>query len=56
MKVEIIEEKSRWDLQRRVNEFLKGLSNESIIDIKYSGSGNHPPYSVDYYSVMIILK
>lgn len=31
MKVEIIEEKSRWDLQRRVNEFLKGLSNESII-------------------------
>ena len=56
MKVEIIEEKSRWDLQRRVNEFLKDYSNEDIIDIKYSGSGNHPRYSVDYYSVMIILK
>lgn len=56
MRVEIIEEKSMYDLERRINEKLRYCENDEIIDIKYIGSGNSPAYSTDYYSAMIIYK
>lgn len=56
MRVEIIEEKSKYDLERRINERLRKYKNNEIIDIKYTGSGNSSSYSTDYYSAMIIYK
>lgn len=56
MRVKILESNRYWDLEDKVNEYLKRFPTEKIIDIKYSGNGNHAPYSTDYYSVMIILK
>lgn len=56
MKVKIIEEESRWDLEEAVNKFLKQVSPSNILDIKYCGEGNHPTYSISRYSVMIIMN
>lgn len=56
MKIEIIERHSYTELQRDVNYILSQHDASEILDIKYSGSGNHPSYSRDYYSVMIIYK
>lgn len=56
MKVKIIEEREFWDLEKRVNEILSKYKPSDIFDIKYSGSGNHSPHSVDQYSVMIIFN
>lgn len=56
MRIEIIESESKYELQRMVNKKLEKCKNDEIIDIKYSGSGNHPAYNTDYYSIMIIYK
>ena len=56
MTVKIIERDNMFDLEHAVNEFLKSVQPSSIIDIKYSGRGNHSSYSLDYYSVMIIMN
>lgn len=56
MRVKILQAYRYRELEEAVNEFLSTHNNEDIVDIKYSGAGNHPPYSSDYYSVMIILK
>lgn len=56
MKVKIIERMSKFDLENEINDFLRETNDSDIIDIKYSGSGNHPTYSTDYYSAMIIMK
>lgn len=54
MRVEIIEKSSRYDLEAEINRRLSEHQPSEIFDIKYTGSGNHPAYSNDYYSVMII--
>lgn len=56
MKIKIIEKDNKYDLENEVNKFLKDKDTSSIIDIKYSGTGGHEPYSIDQYSVMIIMK
>lgn len=56
MKVKIIEEESKWDLERQVNEILSNAAPDTIFDIKYCGETNHPPYSCSRYSAMIIYK
>ena len=56
MKVKIFESRSKDDLEDDINFFLECQNQDNIIDIKYSGSGNHSNYSIDYYSAMIILK
>ena len=56
MKVKIFESKSKESLEEDINLFLRYQNQDEIIDIKYSGNGNHSNYSIDYYSAMIILK
>lgn len=56
MKIEIIVGKDEWNLQEKVNLYLKYVDDSKIIDIKYQGVGNHPNHSTDYPSVMIIMK
>lgn len=56
MRVEIIEEKEYRSLEEKVNRILSRYQPSDIFDIKYSGSGNHPTYSIDYYSAMIIFN
>lgn len=56
MRVEIIERSDYHKLEEEINLILKYIQPEQILDIKYSGSGNHATYSNDYYSAMIIYK
>lgn len=56
MRVKIFESRSKDDLEDDINFFLECQNQDNIIDIKYSGSGNHSNYSIDYYSAMVILK
>ena len=56
MKVKILSEDSVWKLEEAVNTFLKAARVDQILDIKYSGPGNHAPYSVDTWSAMIIMR
>ena len=56
MRVEIIERSDYKSLEREINSILEYHNPSEIFDIKYTGSGNHPSYSNDYYSVMIIYK
>ena len=56
MKVKIIRADDVWDLENKINIFLKDVNDNNIIDIKYQGVGNHPPYSIDRPSAMIIMK
>jgi hypothetical protein len=56
MKVEIITADDTWDLKRKINAFLNGISDSQIIDIKYQGVGNHASYSIDRPSAMVIMK
>lgn len=54
MRVEIIQKMTRYELENELNRRLSEHQPSEIFDIKYSGSGNHSPYSNDYYSAMII--
>lgn len=56
LKVKIIEKDNQYDLQDAVNRWLYDNCNYPIVDIKYSGCGAFPPYSIHYYSAMIIYK
>ena len=56
MRIAILNGDNTYHLQKRVNEFLKDIDDSQIIDIKYQGVGNHPTHSIDYPSVMIIMK
>lgn len=56
MKVKIIEEKSRRELEESINKYLSRCSSLEIIDIKYTGCGTYAPYGITYYSAMIIYK
>lgn len=56
MKVKIIKSDDIWDLEKEINAFLKTVSDNQIIDIKYQGVGNHATYSIDRPSAMIIMK
>ena len=56
MRVKILQTHTYGELEEIINKFLSTHDNEDVIDIKYSGVGNHSPYSSDYYSAMIILK
>ena len=56
MKVSIITADNVWDLETKINDFLKSISDSRIIDIKYQGVGNHATYSIDRPSAMIIIK
>lgn len=56
MRVEILTGSSRSRLEEMINERLKYYDPLEIIDIKFSGSGNHSAYSTDEYSAMIIYK
>ena len=56
MTVKIIYADNVWDLERKINEFLRSINDSRIIDIKYQGIGNHPPYSIDRPSAMVIMK
>ena len=56
MRVKIFESRSKDDLEDDINFFLECQNQDNIIDIKYSGNGNHSNYSIDYYSAMVILK
>ena len=56
MKVKIFESRSKEDLEKDINLFLRYQNQDDVIDIKYSGNGNHSNYRIDYYSAMIILK
>ena len=35
VKVEIFDEEHEKDLQKRINDFIKGIDEEDLIDIKY---------------------
>ena len=56
MRVQIIKNKDYRELEEEINTILKYVEPSAIFDIKYSGSGNHSSYSIDYYSAMIIWK
>ena len=56
MRVEILTGSSRRRLEEMINERLRYYDPLEIIDIKFSGSGNHSAYSTDEYSAMIIYK
>ena len=56
MKVEIVEGISAYDLEKLVNNILSKHHPSEIVDIKYSGCGNHAINSRDYYSAMIIFQ
>lgn len=56
MRIQIFADKSKYELEREVNEILRKYKNEDILDIKYTGSGNSACHSIEEYSVMIIFK
>lgn len=56
MRVEILEESSRFALEEKINIMLSRHNPSEIFDIKYTGSGNRTALSSDYYSAMIIFK
>lgn len=56
MKVKIIRTDTVWSLEEKINELLKDANDSQIIDIKYQGVGNHPAYSTDYPSAMLIVR
>lgn len=56
MKVKIINADNTWDLESKINEFLKITIDDRVLDIKYQGVGNTPAYSTNRPSAMIILK
>lgn len=56
MKVKIIKADGIYSLEKEINNFLKNISDNQIIDIKYQGIGNQAPYSIDCPSAMIIMK
>lgn len=56
MKVQIVEEYSVYMLEQLINDILSEHHPSEIVDIKYSGSGNHQVNSRDYYSAMIIFQ
>lgn len=56
MKVKIISAENEWDLECRINNFLKTAKDDQIIDIKYQGVGNHAPQSANRPSAMIIMN
>lgn len=57
MRVEILEDKTSWGLQCKINDWLKKWCNQyEIIDIKYSGEGYSVPYGSANFSAMIIYK
>ena len=56
MKVKIVHEDNVWDLENTINKLLSEVDSADIIDIKYQGVGNHPAYSTDRPSAMIIMS
>lgn len=56
MKVKIIEEEYTHMLESKINDFLKNIDPERIVDIKYSGRGYSVPYGSSHCSAMIIIK
>ena len=56
MRVDILEDSSRFALEEKINIMLSNYTPSEIFDIKYTGSGNHAMHSSDYYSAMIIFK
>ncbi|EQK39799.1 hypothetical protein C672_3616 [[Clostridium] bifermentans ATCC 638] len=57
MRVEILEEKYKYQLQDKINKWLDEYEDSrKIIDIKYTGNGNSATYSIDNYSAMIIYE
>lgn len=54
MKVKIITANDIFELETKINAFLKTVDGGRIIDIKYQGIGNHSTYSLDRPSAMII--
>ena len=56
MRVKIIEDDSVWELEKKINEFLKDIDDDKIIDIKYQGIGSSPVHGLDSPSVMVIMK
>lgn len=56
MKVKIIRTDTVWSLEEKINELLKDANDSQIIDIKYQGVGNHPAYSTDYPSALVIMS
>ncbi|CAH1230730.1 hypothetical protein PAECIP111891_06737 [Paenibacillus allorhizoplanae] len=57
VKVELFSEfNSSDELQRKVNNFLANLPNESVIDIKLSSSGSEDDKSNRYTDIMVIYK
>lgn len=56
IRVKIIEEDYRCDLENKVNAWLKENSDFELVDIKYSGKGYSVPYGFPHYSAMIIYK
>lgn len=56
MKVKIINADNVWELEDKVNRFLKDINDSQIVDIKYQGIGNHGLHSIDRPSVMVITR
>ena len=56
MKIKIIEEEYKHDLESAVNKFLSMCNPSDVIDIKYSGGGAIGAYSERRFSAMIILR
>ena len=58
VKVEIFDEEHEKDLQKRINDFIKGIDEEDLIDIKYQihaflAASSEQIYC---YSAMIIFR
>lgn len=56
MKVKIIHAETTYALEDEINEFLRLVPSNQILDVKYQGVGNHSAYSTDYPSALIIMK
>ncbi len=57
MKVKLFDESHEQDLEEKVNDFLKNISDEKIVDIKYQVSIMYDYKSQIYcYSAMIIYR
>lgn len=56
LKVKIVRQEEFFGFENLVNSVLKKMDPDDIVDIKYSGSGSIAPYSISYYSAMIIYK
>lgn len=56
MKILTFSADNKFDLEQKVNDFLKPIKNEQIHDIKFCFPAAVPAYSATHYYAVVILK